>query len=455
MSALGGGRMFSFPDSLYCDVRIEEVFQTQIAFVFGNVQEMLERRYEAAFIRVFDGKRWYYSATSAIDTIQEHINRLASIATPSRQVVEHPVIQKLEAHRETLLLFSGSESVSSKSIREKYDLLSHYFPIIENYEYIRFWMAHYVDELRKKHFVSSKGADLTFDYQKIGIHFGYEMNLNDNQVKDSFSYGTHAYRKIETQDRKFANTLNRSVDFLKRAKNIESGRYPVILSPIAAGIFAHESFGHLSESDTYQGDQALKERWVIGKQVAHKNLSIVDDGNVPGMGYTPFDDEGTKARKTYLIRDGVMVGRLHNAATAVDFNENLTGNARASSFEYEPIVRMTNTYIESGKKPLCLLIGEVDNGFLIETIGSGFGSTNFTISPVIAYRIRKGTIAEPVKISLLAGNAFETLFKIDGISDEAILSENPFISCTKRDQSMLPIDFGGPYVRLSEIDVVG
>ncbi|HPE42422.1 MAG TPA: metallopeptidase TldD-related protein, partial [Thermotogota bacterium] len=155
------------------------------------------------------------------------------------------------------------------------------------------------------------------------------------------------------------------------------------------------------------------------------------------------------------IRDGVMVGRLHNAATAVDFNENLTGNARATSFEYEPIVRMTNTYIESGKKPLCLLIGEVDNGFLIETIKSGFGSTNFTISPAIAYRIRKGTIAEPVKISLLTGNAFETLFKIDGISDEVSLNENPFVSCTKRDQSMLPIDFGGPYVRISEIDVVG
>jgi len=447
--------MFIFPDSLYCDVRMEEVFQTRIAFSFGNVQEMLERRYIAAFIRVFDGARWYYSATSSIDAIQEHINRLASIAAPSQGVTEHPVVRKLENHRENLLLFSGPESVSSRSIKEKYDLLSHYFPVIENYDHIRYWMAYYIDELRKKHFVSSKGANISFDYQKIGLHIGYEMSLNGNQVKDSFSYGTHAYRDIETQDRKFANALNRSVDFLKRAKNIESGRYPVILSPFAAGIFAHESFGHLSESDTYQGDQALKERWVIGKQVAHKNLSIVDDGSILGMGYTPFDDEGTKSRKTYLIRDGVMVGRLHNAATAVDFNENLTGNARATSFEYEPIVRMTNTYIESGKKPLCLLIGEVDNGFLIETIKSGFGSTNFTISPAIAYRIRKGTIAEPVKISLLTGNAFETLFKIDGISDEVSLNENPFVSCTKRDQSMLPIDFGGPYVRISEIDVVG
>ena len=447
--------MFEFPDSLYCDVRIEEVFQTRIAFAFGNVQEMLERRYEAAFVRVFDGKRWYYSATSSVDAVQEHIDRLASLTTPSQAVSEHPVVQKLEAHRETLRQFSGPQSVSSKTIKEKYDLLSHYFPIIDSYDHIRLWTARYVDELRIKRFFSSKGADCSFDNQKIGLLFSYEMSAKGNQIKDSFSYGAHVYRDMEAQDRKFANTLNRSADFLKRAKSVESGRYPVILSPQAAGVFAHESFGHLSESDTYQGDQTLKDRWVIGKQVAHKNLSIVDDGGVLGMGYTPFDDEGTKARKTYLIRDGVMAGRLHNASTAVDFGENLTGNARAISFEYEPIVRMTNTYIEPGKTPLCSLIGEVDNGFLIDTIKSGFGSTNFTVSPIIAYRIRRGTIAEPVKISLLTGNSFGTLFKIDGISDRASLGENPFVTCSKRDQLRLPIDFGGPYVRISEIDVVG
>lgn len=251
------------------------------------------------------------------------------------------------------------------------------------------------------------------------------------------------------------NTLKRSVDFLKRAKSVQSGRFPVILSPMAAGIFAHESFGHLSEADSFHGDETLKKQWIIGKKVADEKLSIVDDGSIQSIGYTPYDDEGTKARKTYLIKEGILNSRLHSIETASDFNEEPTGNARAVSFEYEPIVRMTNTYIEAGKKTLYQLISEVDNGFLIETIKSGSGSTNFALSPSIAYRIKKGTIAEPVKIAVITGNSFESLYHIDGVSDDVQLSSSPFIGCAKNDQPSLPIDFGGPYVRVSDIHVLG
>ena len=45
-------------------------------------------------------------------------------------------------------------------------------------------------------------------------------------------------------------------------------------------------------------------------------LSIVDDGSRPGTGYVPFDDEGTPAQATYLVRNGILTGRLHSVATA-------------------------------------------------------------------------------------------------------------------------------------------
>jgi TldD protein len=447
--------VFRFPDGLYSDVRIEEIHQTRISFAFGKIQEMLERTFAAAFIRVYDGQRWYYSSTSSLNEIQEHIYTLSNIAIPSPSIEADPIVKKLEANRAKTLLFVGDEDTGRIPLREKYAMLSNYFPVIESHKSVRFWIAQYIDEKKTKRFFSSKGAELEFDYQRAGIHFGYEMGTENNQVKDSFNYGNNYYRNMSVQDKKLQYTLNRSIDFLKRAKNIESGRYPVILSPMAAGIFAHESFGHLSETDTFRGDETFKNQWIIGKKVADESLSIVDDGTSLGMGYTPFDDEGTKSKKTYLIRRGVLVGRLHNAATAADFNESLTGNSRSESYEYEPIVRMTNTYIEPGEKSLCQLIGEVEHGFLIETIVKGNGLTNFTLTPLIAYRIRKGTIAEPVKISVITGNSFETLFKIDGISDHTQLAINPFISCSKGEQHDLPIDFGGPYVRISEIDVLG
>ena len=61
-----------------------------------------------------------------------------------------------------------------------------------------------------------------------------------------------------------------------------------------------------------------------------------------------YDDEGVPARKTDLIRDGILVGRLHSRETAGKMGEPSTGNARALDYRFPPIVRMTNTYIETG-----------------------------------------------------------------------------------------------------------
>jgi len=91
----------------------------------------------------------------------------------------------------------------------------------------------------------------------------------------------------------------------------------------------------------------MKEIMVLGKHFSSKELSIVDGAAVPGLrGSYHYDDEGTPATKTYLIREGQMVGRLHSRETAAKMNEKPTGNARAINYRFPPIVRMTNTYIE-------------------------------------------------------------------------------------------------------------
>ena len=94
-------------------------------------------------------------------------------------------------------------------------------------------------------------------------------------------------------------------------------------------------------------------------------LSIIDDGNEMGTGFVPFDDEGSKAKKTYLIKKGMLSGRLHNSVTASSLGEELTGNARAVNFEFEPIVRMTTTYIDSGSSSFEDLISGIEKGVYI------------------------------------------------------------------------------------------
>ena len=88
------------------------------------------------------------------------------------------------------------------------------------------------------------------------------------------------------------------------------------------------------------------------------------------------------------FKNGILVGRLHSAFTAAALGETPTGNARAMNFEYEPIVRMTTTYIGAGTQTKEGLIGAVEDGLYISDINHGSGMSTFTIAPRKAYRIR-------------------------------------------------------------------
>lgn len=179
----------------------------------------------------------------------------------------------------------------------------------------------------------------------------------------------------------------------------------------------------------------------------------MDDGNIEGSGYVPYDDEGCKAKKTYLIKNGIHTGRLHSAYTAADLDEEVTGNARAINFEYEPIVRMTSTYIGEGNLTKEELFEGVTDGIYIEDFSHGSGMTVFTIAPILAYRIRNGKIAEPLKISVITGNVMETLYQIDGLSNELKICSSARGGCGKMEQFPLRVSDGGPYVRVKGIKV--
>ena len=182
-------------------------------------------------------------------------------------------------------------------------------------------------------------------------------------------------------------------------------------------------------------------------------LSIAESGCMPGTGFVPYDDEGTKARKNYLIKNGVLAGRLHSAQTAAALDESLTGNARAIDCNFEPIVRMTTTYIEGGDLDFDGLIAPIEKGYFIKSIRHGSGMSTFTLAPSLAYEIVNGKLGRPVQISVLTGNVFETLGLIDGLTKEVEFLCFVTGGCGKMEQWPLPVGFGGPYVRVSTMNV--
>lgn len=445
--------MYNFPKDFYSDVRIEKVFQTAIQNTMGKYDEIKEKEYEGALLRLFDGKRWYYSSITEIDSIQEELDKLAQLAHKNKEIEENPIVKNFEVNKGEFFKFQGENSVKGIALRKKKELLDNYAPVIAENKFVKTWRLNYMDKNLVKYFYSSKGADLKFDTQMCGFRVYYKLNNEDKNFEDMFSKASENFEDITNCMEEYKTFVRDSVNFLNDAVDVIPGKYPVVLSPETAGVFAHESFGHKSEADFMIGDKTMMKEWEIGKKVGSDILSIVDDGNLSGSGFVPFDDEGTKANETYLIKNGVLTGRLHSSVTAASLNEDLTGNARAITFEYEPIVRMTSTYIKPGEKTFKEIIKDIDKGVYIESFNHGSGMSTFTIAPRKAFMIRDGAIAEPVKISVISGNVFETLNLIEDVTEEYRLRDMVGGGCGKMEQFPLSVSFGGPFVKVKTMNV--
>jgi TldD protein len=159
----------------------------------------------------------------------------------------------------------------------------------------------------------------------------------------------------------------------------------------------------------------------IGKKVASDEVTLVDDGRLPkGFGTMKYDDEGTPTQKTVVIEKGVARNFLHSRETAEHFGVPPTGNARAWNFEFDPIIRMRNTYIEPGKYTVEEMAGDIKEGFFLK--GGLAGQADFTgefmFGTQEAVKIRNGRFGESLRGVTISGNAFEVLRNTDAVGSD-------------------------------------
>jgi TldD protein len=199
----------------------------------------------------------------------------------------------------------------------------------------------------------------------------------------------------------------------------------------------------------------MQEVMVLGRQFGQKHLNIVDGAAIPGLrGSFGYDDEGTPARRSDLIREGVLVGRLHSRETAAKLGEAPTGNARALDYRFPPIVRMTNTIIEPGDMSFDEMIADIKEGVYARNWYGGQTSMEmFTFSAGEAFMIRNGKVAELVRPVVLSGNVFTTLQHLDAVGNDLDINQGG--GCGKGGQSPLPVSNGSPHIRIQHCLVGG
>ncbi len=232
-------------------------------------------------------------------------------------------------------------------------------------------------ELEEKFYVNSDGAKVQSRLPRV-MFFGSITGAEGGEMAQRFiqageSGGLEVVKRIRLVE-KVEEEAKVMGKILRATAKPPNETVDVILSPELSGIAAHESVGHPQEADRILGREGAQagESYLkadgLGKKVGSAEANVSDDPNLlHSNGYTPVDDEGIEGKKRRLIKEGVINEFLQNRYTAAEFGLASNGASRSSGFDREPIIRMSNTFVEPGDHTLEELVKEVDLGIYFKT----------------------------------------------------------------------------------------
>jgi TldD protein len=235
-----------------------------------------------------------------------------------------------------------------------------------------------------------------------------------------------------------------------------AGVMDVVLGHGWPGILLHEAIGHGLEGD-FNRKKTSAFAGLMGKQVAAKGVTVLDDGTIPDRrGSISVDDEGTPSAKNTLIEDGTLVGYMQDRQNARLMGVEATGNGRRESYAHTPMPRMTNTYMLGGDTPPEDIVASLKDG--IYAVGFGGGQVDitngkFVFSCTEAYQVKNGVIGAPVKGATLIGDGATSLKHIRALGNDMALDPG-MGNCGKAGQ-WVPVGVGQPTVMISELTVGG
>lgn len=302
-------------------------------------------------------------------------------------------------------------------------------------------------------------------------------------------------RELSRIVQELAKEVSKEAIDLDRAQGVSilGTECPVIFSPEAAGVLAHEIFGHPSEADIICQNRRSKTAKVnlksrIGAQVSdHSTFSIIDSSRPDttlgkkqikyAFGSLVVDDQGCPGKETKIVDKGIQVSVLNDRYT---FNEildglkdeivkgmrehGLSGNVRREKYDLPPLVRMTNTYIlpdengPSSKEEIATKIPKNKKGVYIKSCSGGWIDINegiFVINGNLCYLIENGIITDkPIRGVKITGNITKFTGSIKAIGSSKTIGRT-FTGYCGKDNQWIPVEGGGPLIYIENAKLGG
>jgi PmbA protein len=202
------------------------------------------------------------------------------------------------------------------------------------------------------------------------------------------------------------------------ARRVATQRVPIVFAPEIARSLVGNIFEAANGDSVYRGASFWANQ--LGQQVASSNVTVTDDGTIPGLfGTAPFDGEGLPTRRTVIVENGVLKNYLLNTYTGRKLSMQSTGNA-SRGLAGTPGIGAGNLFLENGSVSPQQLLADVKVGlYVTELMGFGVNMVTGDYSRGAAgLWIENGELTFAVEEITIAGNLKEMLNNVTAIAND-------------------------------------
>lgn len=442
----------------YAEIYLEKTISNNVALENGKVESTMKNNSFGVGIRILKEVRSVYGYTSDISqkSLLSLAHRLAASFAGEREIT----VTKIEKQR-VKVINKITDHIKDVPMKDKVAYLKECYKATKGDDprIVRIQNG-FADNYREFELFTAEGPigkqfnNVEERGRMIVVAIASEGDKIESYYSGPGKYAGWSYFTKELDYKGICENAAKKAIMLLSAKECPSGRYPVVISNGWGGVVFHEACGHsLEAAATAKHLSVFSDS--IGKQIASPIVSAYDDGTMPNeWGSNNIDSEGEPTKKNELIKNGICVGFMIDKLNGRRLGMAPNGTSRRQNYRYEPVSRMSNTYIAPGKDKPEDIIKDTKLGIYVTNFGGGSvepttGEFNFSASE--AYIIRDGKVCEPVKGCTLIGSGKEVLMNIDRVGNDLDLGQG----MCGASSGMVPVNVGQPTIRIKEITVGG
>ncbi|MBU7013758.1 MAG: TldD/PmbA family protein [Theionarchaea archaeon] len=432
----------------YTEARFHQRKKIQITIRKSEFEDITSELYSGVGIRVLQRGAWGFSSVNSTErtALQDALRTAVAMAEAASRKKKQQTYLKEAVPVTGVFEPRIKDPIADHSLEEKIDLCKTADTAVLSHEKIRSSFIHYQELADRKEIVTSHGSCVSVTDVKLQFYVGAVAGTGSDLVSYTDAVGNTGGWEIimERSPELMVDKAVRTAQKLTSAQYPKGGKATVILDNGLVGLLCHEAVGHTMEADFALSGAVTRD--LVGKKIASDLVTMIDSGRILEGGWIPVDDEGVECQDVVLIEHGFLKNFMHNRETAHLMDTEPTGNARAWEYDYEPLIRMRNTYIERGDWKEQEILEDTQRGYMLKGAGAGQADSNgeFMFQVKEAYTIERGEKKELLRGVSMTGNAFDVLMTVDAAGSEVVFDMG-FGACGK--QQLAKVDGGGPLLR--------